>query len=125
MKFRSLDANGDWMYGQGVGSYATGKAAIALAIATRLRLWRGECAFSTASGVDYTNLLDKGQEANLATALQNAILQTPGVVKIVSMPFSLNPRTRAMSVGPVTVETIYGQVFLAQINDLIGGSSSA
>ena len=120
--FRGLDANGDFMYGQGLGSYATGSAALALDIAARLRLVKGSCFFAVQAGVDYTNLLQKGQLKNLVAALQNAILQTPGVVKIVAMPYQFDPATRALDFGPCTVQSIYGQVFIAQITNLLGSA---
>jgi hypothetical protein len=124
-KFRGLDRVGDWMFGQGLGSYAQDRAALALDIAARLRSIRGNCFFAPTNGVDYKNLLEKGQLKNLETALQSCIIQTPGVVSIVSMPFNFNPATRKLNVGPSVVETIYGQIFLAQINNLLGGPPSA
>ena len=126
LNFRGLDPiNFDWQFGQGQGSYATGQAAIALDIAARLRLWRGGCFFAPQSGVDYKNLLEKGQEANLQLAISSCILQTPGVVKIITMPFNFNRAARRLSVGPATVQTIYGQLFLAQINNILGGPVNA
>ena len=125
MKFRGLDGDGDWLLGSGLGSYAQDQAAIALDIAARLRLRKGEVFFAPQAGVDYTNLLQKGQEKNLIAAQQNCVLQTPGVVKIITFPTSFNPTTRASSVGPATVQTIFGQVFLAQLSNLAGGLVNA
>lgn len=121
--FRGLDPiTNDWQYGQGLGSYATDSSALALDIAARLRLVKGSCFFAVTSGVDYTNLLQKGQEQNLVAALQNCILQTPGVVKIIDMQFKFNAATRVLSFGPCLVQTIYGQTFIAQITNLLGNA---
>lgn len=119
MKFRGLDQNQDWMFGQGVGSYAQKQAAIALDIATRLRLWRGSCFFAVTVGVDYTNLLEKGQLKNLIAAMQNNILQTPGVVKLLTFNYAFNPATRRLAVGPILVQTVYSQLFVATIENLL------
>jgi hypothetical protein len=126
MKFRGLDANGDWLYGQGVGSYAQNQNAIALNIATRLRLVKGSCFFATNSGVDYANLMNNpGQLNNLITALQNCILQTEGVVKIINFDYTFNGPARNLSVGPVLVQTVYGQLFIAQITSILGSVAAA
>lgn len=119
MKIRGLDANGDWMFGQGVGSYAQNQAAIALDVAMRLRLWYGSCFFAPTSGVDYKNLLGPGQQQNIQTAITSCILQTPGVVKINSIRFKFNALTRALSVS-ADVQTVFTASFIANINNLIG-----
>lgn len=119
MKFRGLTSTGDFMLGQGLGSYATGQAAIALDISTRLKQWKGSAFFAPNDGVDYTNLLEKGQQKNLTTAISNCILQTSGVVKILSMDVSFKPQTRALSLT-YTIQTIYSQKFTATINNILG-----
>lgn len=124
MKFRGLDGQGDWQFGQGLGSYAQNQDALALDIAARLRSWRGGCFFALNDGVDYKNLLEKGQQNNLVLALQSAILQTPGVVKINSFAFDFNPRTRNLSVT-ASVQTIFTQAFEATLNNILGGPASA
>lgn len=45
MIFRALNSQGDWLWGQGVGGYATGNDAIGLNIETRIRSGR-ETVFS-------------------------------------------------------------------------------
>lgn len=113
------------MYGQGLGSYAQNAQAIALDIGMSLRLWKGSAFFAPTAGVDYKNLLQKGQLANMELALHNCVLQVTGVVAIVSMPFNFNAATRALSVGPTVVETIYGKAYLAVINNLLGTPTGA
>lgn len=124
MKFRGIDANGDWQLGQGIGSYAKDADALALDIATRLRSYKGGCFFAMTDGVDYTNLLEKGQQKNLQLALQNSIMQTPGVVKILAIDFKVDQARRSLS-ATVTVQTIYSRVFKTTINNIIGGPASA
>lgn len=124
MKFRGIDAGGDWMFGQGVGSYAKDAAALALDIAARLRSWRGGCFFAPTDGVDYTNLLEKGQEKNLETAQGNCIMQTPGVVKLNSLTQSEDRRARTGSLQ-ANVNTVFSRGFNVTIANITGGPPSA
>lgn len=119
MKFRGLDANGDWLLGQGVGSYAQEADALALDIAARVRSRKGNCFFATDDGVDYANLLEKNQQKNLITAISNAILQTPGVVKINSLATNMNPQTRTMSLT-YEVQTVFTRSFKTTIDNITG-----
>ena len=121
MKFRGLDANADWMVGQGLGSYAKDEAALALDIATRIRSRRGGCFFAPGDGIDYTNLLEKGREKDFIAEMSDEIMQTNGVVKINSISTKLDPRTRAMSMT-YDVQTVYTRSFKATLNNITGAS---
>lgn len=121
MKFRGIDSNGDWMIGQGIGSYAQGQAAIALDIAARIRSRKGNCFFAPTDGVDYTNLMEKGREVAFNNAMANCIMQTLGVVKINSISSSLNPGTRASSLT-FDVQTIYTRSYKATLDNITGAS---
>lgn len=109
------------MFGQGLGSYATALNAIALDIAARIRSRKGNCFFAPEDGIDYTNLLDKNREASFLTAMSNAIMQTPGVVKINSISSNLNRQTRGMSLT-YNIQTIYTRSFTATIDNITGAS---
>lgn len=123
MKFRGIDANGDWLMGQGVGSYAQDQAALALDIEARIRSWKGGCFFAPDDGIDYTNLLEKGRQNDFIAEMSNAIMQTPEVVKINSVVTNLNPKTRGMSMT-YDIQTIYTQSFKATIDNITGGAAS-
>jgi hypothetical protein len=118
MLFRALDANGDWMFGQGMGSFATRQAATALNISTRLKSIKGDCFFAPQDGVDYRNLLEKGQAQNLKIAQANQIMQTPEVVKILSLNTSQNPKTRAFGLTAV-IWTVYTKAYTATLDNLL------
>lgn len=115
MIFRQLTALGDWTFGKGINSYATQNAAIELNIRTRLLSWKGNCFFALNDWVDWLNRLDKGQQNNLNQELKNVILQSFGVVSIVSFFGKLNPQTRFYEVT-FTIETIYGTQFINGLN---------
>lgn len=122
MIFRGVDANGNVLFGQGLGSFAAGQAALALDLAARLRSWKGGCFFAPNDGVDYKNLLEKGKEGNLVVALQNAILQTPGVVKINSFNHTFDPQTRALSVT-ASIWTVYTAAYQLQLDNITGATT--
>ena len=106
MIFRSLTGIGDWNFGKGIYSYATGANAIALDIQTRLLSWKGDCFFSLNDFVDWLSRLDKGQEDNLNNELQSVILSAYGVISINSFVGVLNRQTRQYTVT-YNISTIY------------------
>lgn len=123
MKFRGLDSDGDWMLGQGLGSYAKEADALALDIAARLRSWKYDCFFALDDGVDYRNLLEKGQKTNLLASLQDCLQQTPGVVKINSFNPVFDPKTRLLHLT-AEVQTIFTRSFRVTLNNITGATSA-
>lgn len=86
MIFRALDESGDWVFGKGRGSYATGDTAIGLNIATRIKSWFGDCFFAQTEGIDWLNRLgSKNQRLLLETDLRRTILQSFGVAGIIAV----------------------------------------
>ena len=121
MRFRGIDEDGDFMFGQGVGSYAKEEDALALDIAARIRSRKGNCFFAVDDGVDYTNLLEKGREKDFINGMSNAIMQTEGIVKINSISTNLDPDTRNISMT-YDVQTIYSRSFIASIENITGAT---
>ena len=115
MIFRALNSQGDWLWGQGVGGYATGNDAIGLNIETRIRSWSGNCFFSTNDFIDWFSLLDVGQENNLVQTIKQTILQSYGVVNITSFSYTLNPATRILSFT-ADIQTIFSQSYQVQLS---------
>lgn len=108
MKVRKLDANGDMTFGAGRESYLVDSVdAVAQCVLTRLRLWRGEWYLDKTEGTDYGKVLGRGTESSSAIALQERVLSTPGVRRIVSMSANHDPDTRHASFA-ITIETDYG-----------------
>lgn len=121
MKFRGIDTAGDWMLGQGIGSYAQANAAIALDIAARVRSRKGNCFFAPDDGVDYTNLMEKGREQQFLNAVTNAIMQTVGVVRIISIVPVFDRANRRMNIT-YTIQTIYTRSYKATLDNITGAS---
>ena len=114
MIFRSLSGTGDWRFGRGAADYAHDNQAIALNIQTRIKSWVGGCFFDQAMGIDWCNLLDKGQKELLLNNLRTLILTSYGVVKINSVVTIFDSRTRALTVS-YNIDTIFSSSFQRQI----------
>lgn len=119
MIFRQLNAQGDWLFGQGVSGYATQEQAIELNIKTRLLSWTGDCFFAQNDFVDWLQRLDKGQSTNLTNELKYVILQSFGVVSVTSITGTLNDQTRAYECL-ASIQTIYGSNFQFALNQSAG-----
>lgn len=119
MIFRQLTSGGDWTFGKGKSNYAQNADAIALNIRTSLLSWVGDCFFNLPFGIDWTRLLDTGQQNNLQIALQTLILKSYGVVSVSSVSANFNPTTRALNVA-YSVTTVYSQNYQAQVTILAG-----
>lgn len=122
LKIRNLTPDGDFTFGKGVQDYLTGQNAIALDIKTFLKLWTGNCSWALQAGINWTQYLNKNQEAQLLGALQQGILGRYGVVGINQLNVYLNRVTRQLEVT-YDVATVYTQSFVDSI--LIGATTSA
>lgn len=112
MRFRSLDSNGNWVFGTGTSAYVSGNTAIGLNIKTRVLSWLNDCFFAQTAGVDYYNLLsNKGTFKQLSAAIQRIIAQSYGVTGIIK--FSLTQSGRQF-IASYTVQTIFSQSFADQ-----------
>jgi hypothetical protein len=90
MIFRGLDGNGDWTFGLGKQSYATGNNAIALNIATRLKTFYSECFFNTDWGLPWFQLLGQKSSAPLLLTVRSQILDCYGVVSVTDLQTSVD-----------------------------------
>jgi hypothetical protein len=107
MKFRALDADGDWVIGNGLQSYLQAQDAIAMNIRTRLLSFLGDCFFDSGAGIDWFNLLGSKNEAALVFSVRSVILETEGVNSITDLSATLiSERHLSLSYG---VTTVYGR----------------
>ena len=93
MTIRNLDASGDWTFGQGVGNYLRGEAAVELNIRTRLLCFLGDCWWSTGFGIDWWNLLvgrGPAAQTNVVVAVRAFLASSYGVTRINYVSTSLN-----------------------------------
>lgn len=109
--FRSLDANGDWVFGGGQSAYATGNTAIQFDIQTALQIFMGECFWNTSFGVDWWNLLggkNPSAQASIILQVRTVILGVIGVYQINNVSISQNRITRGLSIQ-YNINTIFSK----------------
>ena len=109
MRYRKLDANGDYTIGTGSDFLLNSPETVAQAILTRLRLWTGEWFLDTTEGTPWMNgILGKlNQGSNPDAKIRSRILRTQGVRKILAYSSQIDPDSRALNVQ-ATIDTIYG-----------------
>ena len=96
MKHRGVDRNGNWVFGKGINSYATGTEAIKLNIRTRLLCFKYNCFFDLEAGINWFDL-GSGSQKNLQVLdlkIKEVIATSYGVDKIISSSLNIDPATR-------------------------------
>ena len=111
MLVRRITDTHDMTFGQGFGNFAYDAEAVAQAVHTRLLLIAEEWFLDVEAGVPYLqSIMVKPTNLSMAEALiKKTILETNGVVSIVSLSVLFNATTRRMDIKAV-VQT--------QFNDL-------
>ncbi len=118
--FRSLDSNGDWVWGQGLSSFTAGAAAIALDVSTALKTFWGDAFWSTEFGVDWINLLGRTNSESLILAqTRNVIANINGVVTINSVGVNFNAAARVLTLT-YNFTTIFSQSIINSVNVPLG-----
>jgi len=114
MRYRKLDANGDYTFGQGSGNfYQDQPEAVAQAVLTRLRLIQGEWFLDITAGTPYNSkVLGAGTIGSYDLAIQDVILNTPGVLSIVDYNSGVNPENRQALIN-CTIDTKFGKTTVA------------
>lgn len=118
MRYRTLQPDGDYTFGQ-QNEYLTNSAAsVAQAVLTGLLLHQGEQFNNLDVGMPWeTQVLGYGTKSLYDAAIKNQILQTQGVLAIISYSSTINPAKRSLFVS-ATMKTIFGPV---DFNKLFGG----
>lgn len=113
MRYRKVDANGDYVWGGGLNSfYINQPEAVAQAIMTRLRLQTGEWFLDTSDGIDWnTKVLGKYTESTRDPVILQRVSGTTGFLDYTDYSSQLDA-SRHFFVT-MTVDTIYGQIQLA------------
>lgn len=110
MRYRRLDANGDYTFGQGSANFLIDTPeCVGQSVLTRLLLWRGEWFLDVTSGMPWaTAVLGKNTLPLYDSAIRARVLDTAGVTSIVSYTSSLDTEQRALTVS-MTINTQFGQ----------------
>jgi hypothetical protein len=105
--FRSLDSNGDWQFGNGLGSYAKQERAVVLDVQTALQTFLGDAFWQATFGIDWFNLLgSRGTQAAIVAACRAMIATRWGVTGILTAAAALDRATRSLTLQ-FTISTVY------------------
>jgi hypothetical protein len=116
MKYRKLDDLGDYTLGTGGDFYVNSPEAVAQAILTRLRLYRGEWFIDTKEGTPwFQDVLGKYTQRTYDAVVRLRILRTQGVRAILSFTSVYDGAARTL-VQSSTVDTIYGTTSVTLTN---------
>lgn len=111
MRYRKLDADGDYTTGTGEDFLTDSPAAVGQAVRTRLLLFQDEW-FLDARGTPWSqDILGRIPVEVYDAAIRRRILRTPGVTQIAQYASTLNRATRALTIR-ATIDTQYGQTAL-------------
>jgi len=114
MRYRKEDADGDYVLGGATAFLVDSPEAVAQAVATRLRLIRGEWFLDTTAGMPWDSVVGKNTQGTADSAIRTCILGTQGVAEITEYASSLDLDTRAMTVT-ATITTIYGTTTIQEM----------
>ena len=111
MRYRKLDAHGDMVFGHGSKDYYKDQVeAVTQAVLTRLMLWTKEWYLDQEEGTPYQEeILGRGTEASSLRAIQERILNTPGVRRLISFDANQDSQARHATFT-IELETDYGEV---------------
>lgn len=109
MRYRKLDENGDYSFGQGQQDfYVNQPEAVGQSVLTRLKLWQGEWFLDTSIGTPYlSQILGKVPQGVADQAIQQVALGTKGVLGLTAYFSNFDSASRSLSVT-MTISTIYG-----------------
>ena len=110
MRYRRLDSDYDMLFGQQQADFfRDSPEAVAQAVLTRLRLWRGEWFVDITDGTPYMQAaLGYGKAKTIEPAIRERILGTQGVTRIVDMSMYFEPDSRVATISAV-IDTVYGR----------------
>lgn len=109
MRYRKLDAAGDYAFGASRADFHRDTAeTVAQAVKTRLMLARGEWFLDVTEGTPWNGeVLGKQPRAGYDWAIRQRILGTAGVTGLAEYSSRLDPDTRGLSVT-ASISTLYG-----------------
>lgn len=110
MRYRALDANGDYTFGQnGQNFLVNSPQAVGQAVLTRLKLWAGEWFLDNTLGVPWlTNVIGFGTSVTYDQVIRDTIAGTKGVSSIDTYTSSLDSVKRILTIA-ASITTIYGE----------------
>lgn len=105
MIVRSIDTDGDWLFGKGLNDYKSANSAVAQDIQTRLYSFLGDCFFDLGAGINWFGFLGSKNELGLNLAVSAVILNTANVISLTQLSITLT--TERVCTISYTVQTTY------------------
>lgn len=106
--FRALDSNNDWNFGRGKQDLLANDDAILMNVKTRLQSFYNDCFFDTEFGIDWFNLLEKGQSTRLINSITSVIASTIGVSQVVSVEPIFESTSRVLTIT-YSINTVFSK----------------
>lgn len=120
MRYRRLGANNEPAMGQSRQDFVSDVEAVGQAIVTKLRLFKGEWWEDTNIGLplwqSMLGIIGVKKEA-IDQILQNSILQTPGVRRIIFMSSIFNRDSRDYDFS-ISVSTVFGETLISNQGEI-------
>jgi len=119
MRYRRLDDDGDYTFGQGGANFLVDDpATVAQSVLTRLRLFEGEWFLDQFEGTPWLQqIVGKSPKAVYDLAIQTRVLETPGVTGIENYVSIIDGTTRSLRIA-MNVQTIFSQEAVSVQTDL-------
>jgi hypothetical protein len=116
MKYRRLDSKGDLVIGHGGADYLQDSPeCVAQAVATRLRLLRGEWFLDLTEGTPYAPaVLGKHTRESYDFVIRRRVLETEGVTSLEDYESIFDGETRRLTVN-LTINTAYGPARVQEV----------
>ena len=116
MRYLKLSDTGDMVAPQSAADFwRDSPEAVAQAVLTRLRLWRGEWWIDTSEGTPWMDAaLGMGKRKTIEPAIRQRILETEGVRRIDAFSLSFEPESRTATLA-ATIDTIYGTASVREV----------
>jgi hypothetical protein len=126
MRYRALDNNGDYTFGQREQNfYVNSPAAVGQAVLTGLQLFLGEYFADITLGVDYLGSVVGKQNGSLYDqVVQSQIQSTQGVNGIVNYASSVDSEGRLLGID-ASIGTVYGVAVVSAAVSTTGGGYGA
>lgn len=117
MRYRKLDASGDYSFGRGMDDFLVDvPEAPAQAVLTRLFLFQGEWFLDSREGMTWnTRVLGNRTADTRDPSIRARVLQTQGVSRIDEYSSTLDRDTRRFGVD-IKISTIYGPAVVTGVN---------
>jgi hypothetical protein len=116
MRYRKLDENDDYSFGQGqINFYKDDPVGVAQAVLTRLRLWLTEWFLDIEEGMPWVQgVLGKREIETANNTIRTHVLETEGVLRIVDYNSQYDADNRTFSVQ-IEMDTIYGPETIIEV----------